>query len=48
MTKNTLDAAAEAKLPDSKGVVLPTLDQITKAPTSITTGWPTTVGVTVK
>ena len=34
--------------PTSKGAVLPTLDQITAANTTITTGWPTTVGVTVK
>ena len=48
VTKGTVDAAAEAKLPDTKGVVLPTLDQITKATDVITKGWPTAVGVTVK
>lgn len=37
-----------AKLPDSSGAVLPTLDQITAANTTITKGWPTTVGATVK
>ena len=37
-----------AKLPDTTGAVLPTLDQITAATTAITAGWPTTVGVTVK
>ena len=31
VAKNTVDPAAEAKLPDTKGVVLPTLDQITAA-----------------
>jgi putative spermidine/putrescine transport system substrate-binding protein len=44
----TIPADVQAKLPDSKGAVLPTLDQITAANTAITTGWPTTVGVTVK
>lgn len=47
-TKGTLDPAAVAKLPDSKGTLLPTLDQITAASKAITAGWPTTVGVTVK
>lgn len=44
---NAIPAAVSAKLPDSSGAALPTLDQITKANTTITTGWPTTVGVTV-
>ena len=44
----TVDTAAQAKLPDTTGTVLPTLDQITKATDVITKGWPTTVGVTVK
>ena len=48
LTKGTVDTAAEAKLPDTKGVVLPTLDQITKATDVIVKGWPTTVGVTVQ
>jgi putative spermidine/putrescine transport system substrate-binding protein len=46
--KGTLDPAALAKLPESKGTKLPTLDQITAASKAITAGWPTTVGVTVK
>jgi putative spermidine/putrescine transport system substrate-binding protein len=46
--KNTLDPAALAKLPDSKGTQLPTLAQITAASKAITAGWPTVVGVTVK
>jgi putative spermidine/putrescine transport system substrate-binding protein len=45
---NKIPADLSAKLPDSTGAVLPTLDQITAATTAITTGWPTTVGVTVK
>jgi len=45
---NTLDPAANAKLPDSKGTKLPTLAQITAASKAITAGWPTVVGVTVK
>ncbi len=44
----TVDAAAQAKLPDTSGTVLPTLDQINKATDVITKGWPTTVGATVK
>jgi len=49
MTKaGAVDPTLAAKLPDSSGAALPTLDQITKANTTITTGWPTTVGVTVK
>ena len=46
--KNTLDPAALAKLPESKGTKLPTLAQITAASKAITAGWPITVGVTVK
>ncbi len=48
VAKGTVDAAAQAKLPESKGTVLPTLDQITAASKAITAGWTTTVGVTVK
>ena len=48
VAKGTVDKDAEAKLPDTKGVVLPSLDQITKATEVIVKGWPTTVGVTVK
>ena len=47
-TNGTVDADAEAKLPDTTGVVLPTLDQITAATDVIVKGWPTTVGVTVQ
>ena len=43
-----IPADLAAKLPDSVGAQLPTLDQITAASKAITTGWPTTVGVTVK
>ncbi len=48
VAKGTVDAAAQAKLPDTKGAVLPTLDQITKASDLITKGWAAAVGVTVK
>jgi len=49
MVKNkTVDTAAQAKLPDTAGALLPTLDQITKATDVISKGWPTTVNVTVK
>ena len=48
VTKGTVNAESEAKLPDTKGVVLPTQDQITKASEVITKGWPTTVGVQVQ
>jgi putative spermidine/putrescine transport system substrate-binding protein len=44
----TVDAAAQAKLPDTKGASLPTLDQITKASDLITKNWATEVGATVK
>jgi putative spermidine/putrescine transport system substrate-binding protein len=49
MVKNkAVDTAAQAKLPDTSGALLPTLDQITKATDVIAKGWPTTVNVTVK
>jgi putative spermidine/putrescine transport system substrate-binding protein len=48
VARNVIPADLAAKLPDTKGAVLPTLDQITAATTAITEGWPTTVGVTVK
>jgi putative spermidine/putrescine transport system substrate-binding protein len=48
IAKGTVNAESEAKLPDTKGVVLPTQDQITKASEVITKGWPTTVGVSVQ
>ena len=44
----TVDKAAQAKLPDTTGTQLPTLDQITKASDVITKGWATEVGATVK
>jgi putative spermidine/putrescine transport system substrate-binding protein len=43
-----IPADLAAKLPDTKGAALPTLDQITAATTKITAGWPTTVGAAVK
>ena len=43
-----VDSAAQAKLPDTSGTVLPTLAQITAATDVITKGWPTTVGAVVK
>ena len=49
LVKNkTVDTAAQAKLPDTTGALLPTLDQITKATDVISKGWPTTVNVVVK
>jgi ABC-type Fe3+ transport system, periplasmic component len=49
MVKNkTVDATAQAALPDATGAVLPTLDQITKATDIVAKGWPTTVNVVVK
>jgi putative spermidine/putrescine transport system substrate-binding protein len=49
MVKNkTVDATAQAALPDATGAVLPTLDQITKATDTVAKGWPTTVNVKVK
>ncbi|HEV8404078.1 MAG TPA: extracellular solute-binding protein [Candidatus Limnocylindrales bacterium] len=48
VAKKTVDAAAQAKLPESAGTQLPTLAQITAASKAITDGWPTVVGVTVK
>jgi len=45
---NVIPPDVLAKLPDTVGAVLPTLDQITAASTAITAGWPTTVGATVK
>ena len=44
----TVDSAAQAKLPDTTGTVLPTIDQITKATDVITKGWPTEVGASIK
>jgi putative spermidine/putrescine transport system substrate-binding protein len=45
---NAIPADVAAKLPEAAGTVLPTLDQITAANTTITKGWPTVVGVKVK
>jgi len=45
---NVIPPDVLAKLPDTAGAILPTLDQITAASTAITAGWPTTVGATVK
>jgi putative spermidine/putrescine transport system substrate-binding protein len=45
---NAIPADVSAKLPDSSGAQLPTLDQINKVTGAITAGWPTAVGVTVK
>ena len=47
-TAGTVDPTLAAKLPDSSGAQLPTLDQINKATDVITKGWPTTVGVTIQ
>jgi putative spermidine/putrescine transport system substrate-binding protein len=46
--RGVVNKDAQAKLPDSAGTQLPTLDQITKATDVISKGWPTTVNVTVK
>jgi putative spermidine/putrescine transport system substrate-binding protein len=45
--RGAIPADLQAKLPDTKGAFLPTLDQISKATTAIATGWPSTVGVVV-
>ncbi len=43
----TVPADLAAKLPDTKGTVLPTLDQITAATKVVSEGWPKVVGVVV-
>ena len=48
VTAGTVDPAAQAKLPDTSGTQLPTLDQITKASDLITKNWASQVGATVK
>ena len=48
VAKKTVDTTAQAALPDTKGALLPTLDQINKATDVISKGWPTTVNVVVK
>jgi putative spermidine/putrescine transport system substrate-binding protein len=45
---SAIPADIAAKMPDTSGAALPTLDQITKATNTIKAGWPTSVGVTVK
>jgi len=45
--RNAIPADLKAKLPDTSGAFLPTLDQITAATKAITEGWPKTVGVVV-
>jgi putative spermidine/putrescine transport system substrate-binding protein len=46
--RGVVPADLAAKLPDTAGTQLPTLDQITKASDLITKGWAAAVGVTVK
>ncbi|HET7180647.1 MAG TPA: extracellular solute-binding protein [Candidatus Limnocylindrales bacterium] len=46
--RNVIPADVAAKLPDTTGVQLPTLDQINKASDLITKGWAAAVGATVK
>ena len=46
--RGVVPADLAAKLPDTVGTQLPTLDQITKASDLITKGWATAVGVTVQ
>jgi putative spermidine/putrescine transport system substrate-binding protein len=48
VTRGVVDTAAQAKLPDTAGTVLPTVDQANKAFDVISKGWPTVVNVTVK
>ncbi len=48
VTAGTVDKTAQAKLPDTSGTKLPTLDQISKASDVITKGWAAQVGATVK
>jgi putative spermidine/putrescine transport system substrate-binding protein len=48
VAKGTVDKDAQAKLPDTSGTELPTLEQIEAATKVITEGWATAVGVEVK
>jgi putative spermidine/putrescine transport system substrate-binding protein len=48
VARNVVPAELQAKLPDTAGTQLPTLDQITKASDLITKNWATEVGATVK
>jgi len=47
VARRVVPADLAARLPESTGAVLPTLEQITAASALITAGWKTTVGVTV-
>jgi putative spermidine/putrescine transport system substrate-binding protein len=46
--RNAIPADVLAKLPDTKGAVFPTLDQLNKATELITKGWDAAVGLDVK
>ena len=48
VAKGTVDKAAQAKLPDTAGTLLPTLEQANKAFDVISKGWGPTVNVVVK
>ena len=48
VARGVVPADLAAKLPDTKGTELPSLDQISKASDLITKGWATAVGVTVQ
>jgi putative spermidine/putrescine transport system substrate-binding protein len=48
VSAGTVDPAAQAKLPDTAGTKLPTLEQITKASDLIAKNWASQVGATVK
>jgi len=48
VARSVVPADLAAKLPDTTGTQLPTLDQISKASDLITKGWATAVGVTVQ
>jgi putative spermidine/putrescine transport system substrate-binding protein len=46
--KNAIPADVLAKLPDTKGAVFPTLDQLNKATDLITKNWDKAVGLDIK
>jgi len=48
VAKNAVPADIAAKLPDTKGAVFPTLDQLNKATALITKNWDSVVGLNVK
>jgi putative spermidine/putrescine transport system substrate-binding protein len=48
VAKNAVPAEIAAKLPDTKGAVFPTLDQLNKATALITKNWDSVVGLDVK